>query len=120
MYKSSLIFYEFHFISIQNANSIPPYTGSITEMAKITTRRIYFSDGNYYSPFYMPYWPSYGALLYIQVDSQFSVRIDKARTDMSNDIVIPKGWLAIFINDLTKWKFIANMKTQDFVTATWP
>ena len=59
-------------------------------------------------------------LLYIQNDSTYSVRIDKARTDMPNDIVIPTGWLAVFINDLTKWKFITNVNTQDFVTATWP
>jgi hypothetical protein len=94
--------------------------GNITEMSKISSRRIYFSNANYYSPFYMPYWPSYGALLYIQVDSTYSVIINKARTDMQNDKEVPNSYLAIFINDLTKWKFITMMNTQNFLTATSP
>ena len=94
--------------------------GNTTVMSKIASRRVVFCNGNHFPIFYMPYWSSYGALLYIVIDSTDSVTINKARTDMENDLLVTTGWLVIFINDLTKWKFITKMITSQFSTAITP
>ena len=96
--KPSLIFYEIFNLTVQNAIDITS-KGSTTEMSIITSRRVYFSNFNWYPTFYMPYWPSYGSLLYIE-NYAVSVTINKARTDMSNDLDLPTNSIALFINDL--------------------
>ena len=116
--KPSLIFYEIFNLTVQNAIDITS-KGSTTEMSIITARRVFFSNSNWYPTFYMPYWPSYGSLLYIE-NYAVAVRIDKARTDMSDDLVVETNNIAIFINDLNKWKFTSIMSANDFYNAIKP
>lgn len=114
--KTSLIFYEFKNLQQQNANAII-IKGNSLQMANVTARKIYFSDSNWYSPFYMPYWSSYGQILYLQIDSQMSVTLNKARTDQSNDVLVPRGFIAMFVNDFVKWKFVASMNKTLFLAS---
>ena len=112
--KTTLIFNEFNYIQRQNQLSIQ-IQGSPTQMSIINSRRIYVSNSNYYSPFYMPYWPSYGELLYIEVASAMTLRIDKARTDLSSDIYIGITYTVIFVKDLFNWKYIGMVKTSTLI-----
>ncbi len=116
--KTTLTFYEFKNLQRQNAYSVT-FQGSATQMALITSRRIYFSNGNWYWPFYMPSWPKYGEILYIEVevDSGYSVKINKARTNQSNDLIITTGYLAMFVNDLFESKFIGSMNKTIFLAS---
>lgn len=112
--KSNLIFSEFKNLVTQNANTITN-KGNFTVEANITTRKILFYDGNWYSPFYMPNWNPYGVILYLQVDSNYQVVISKARTNMMDDIKINKNYIAMFVNDLTMWNFIGSMNKTLFL-----
>ena len=116
--KPSLIFYEIFNLTVQNAIDIT-LRGSTTEMSIITARRVFFSNFNWYPTFYMPYWPSYGSLLYIE-NYGVGLTINNARTDMPNDLGLPTNSIALFINDLNKWKFTAIMSANDFYNAIKP
>jgi hypothetical protein len=112
--KTKLTFYELINMQRQDAANIT-FRGSPLQPANITSRRIYFSDGNWYNPFYIPYWPTYGEILYIEVNSGFSVTINKARTNLMNNLVVSWGNIALFVNDLKKWKFIAIINRNDMI-----
>jgi hypothetical protein len=114
--KTTLTFYEFVKLQRQNAKFVTTQ-GSVTKLAIITSRRVYFSDGNWYSIFYMPSWSSYGEILYIEVNSGYTVTINKARTNLTSDLFINRGFLAMFVNDLVKWNYIATMNQTLFLAS---
>ena len=114
--KTTLTFYEFNNLQRQNAKTIT-IQGNETQMATITSRRIYFSDGNWYSKFYMPFWSSYGQILYIEVNSGYSVTVNKTRTNLLNDLPVSRGFIAMFVNDLVKWNFIAKINQTIFLAS---
>ena len=109
--KTTLTFYEFNNLQRQNAITV---RGDETQMAMISSRRIYFSNGNWYRNFYMPYWSSYGQILFLEVDSSTSITVKTARTNLVSDISVDPGYLAIFVNGLFKWKFIASVNQTVF------
>ena len=113
--KKMLTFYEFISLQRQEAKNVT-VRGNVTQAAVLTSRRVYFSNQNWYSPFYMPFWPSLGEILYIEVDSRFSLTINKARTDLTNDLVAYNNSLFMFMNDLVKWNYIGYMNKTLFLT----
>ena len=106
--KKILKFYEFVNLQRQDAITIT-VRGSTTQMSIIKGRRIYFYDGSHYSVFYMPFWSTYGQILYVEIDSSASVTISKARTDMTNDLIEVWNSLFISMNDLAEWNFIGSI-----------
>ena len=114
--KTTLTFYEFNKLQRQNAKSIT-IQGDETQMAMITSRRIYFSDGNWYSKFYMPHLSSFGQILFLEVNSATAITVKKARTNLVNDISVDPGHLAMFVNDLVKWNFIASVNQTVFLAS---
>ena len=65
----------------------------------------------------MPYWPTYGEILYIDVGSTFDVTIHKVRTNLPNNIQVKRGFLAMFVNDMNKWNYIASINKTLFLAS---
>lgn len=95
---------KFSKLTVTNANQITN-KGSATSPSVLLTNRLYFSDANWYSPFYMPTGVE-GGLLFLHVNSSWSVEINKAFTNMDKNIIVGANNVAAFMYKNDNWELL--------------